>query len=81
MYVIPSDATYLLWIDCSKYSDNTDELCEFIRKETGLFIIPGREYGNNGKTFVRVNVACPMSRLQDGMQRLKTGLDMYESRR
>ncbi len=81
LYVIPSDATYLLWIDCSKYCDNTDILCEFIRKETGLFIIPGEEYGDNGKTFVRVNVACPMSRLQDGMQRLKTGLDMYESRR
>lgn len=80
LYLVPSDATYLLWIDCNKYTNDADDLCEFIRKETGLYITSGKEYGDNGKTFVRVNVACPMVRLQDGMKRLKKGLDMYESR-
>lgn len=80
LYVIPSEATYLLWIDCSKVSDNTDELCEFIRAETGLYITEGSEYGSNGRKFVRVNIACPRERMLDGLNRLYNGIDLYKNK-
>lgn len=33
LYVIPSEATYLLWIDCSKISQNSVELVQYIREK------------------------------------------------
>ncbi|MDR0849816.1 MAG: pyridoxal phosphate-dependent aminotransferase [Propionibacteriaceae bacterium] len=80
LYVVPSQATYLPWVDFSAIVDDTTELTEFIRKETGLFINPGALYGDNGKAFVRINVACPSAVLQDGLYRLRTGIDAWVAR-
>lgn len=78
LYVVPSEATYLLWIDCAKVCANSVELVQFIREQTGLYLSDGLEYGENGKCFVRMNVACPQERLMDGLERLKKGIDKYK---
>lgn len=77
LHVIPSEATYLLWIDCSQVCDNSVELVQAIRKTTGLYLSDGLEYGENGKCFVRMNVACPLERLNDGLERLKRGIKNF----
>lgn len=77
LHVIPSEATYLLWIDCSQVCDNSVELVQAIRKTTGLYLSDGLEYGENGKCFVRMNVACPLERLNDGLERLKKGIENF----
>jgi len=69
--LIPSQATYLLWLDCSKISNNTIEAAQFIRDKTGLYLSIGSQYGENGKNFVRMNIACPYEILKDGLNRLK----------
>lgn len=78
LYLVPSRATYLMWIDCSCVTEDTDWLCRFIRSETGLYLSGGRSYGENGKGFVRMNIACPKERLDDGLQRLKAGVELYK---
>ena len=77
LHVIPSEATYLLWIDCSQVCDNSVELVQAIRKTTGLYLSDGLEYGENGKCFVRMNVACPLERLNDGLERLKRSIKNF----
>lgn len=77
LYVVPSEATYLLWVDCHAVCEDGDQLCEFIRKETGLFVSSGEEYGKNGRSFMRINLACPKSRVEDGMRRLKKGIEAF----
>lgn len=77
VYLIPSEATYLLWIDCSKICDDTEKLCDFIRQNTGLYITEGKEYGTNGDKFVRINIACPRERMLDGLDRFNTGIKLY----
>lgn len=72
--LIPSQATYLLWIDCSAVSDDTDALTAAIREKTGLVLSAGRQFGGNGARFVRMNIACPRSVLADGLERLKVAL-------
>lgn len=79
LYVVPSQATYLLWIDCSKVSSNSVELTHFIRKNTGLYVSDGKEYGPNSTTFIRMNIACPRERLLDGLNRLKKGIELYKN--
>lgn len=75
VHVIASRATYLLWLDVSAYGLPSEELVERIRRRTGLYLSAGIEFGGNGDSFLRLNTACPRSVLQDGLQRLKAGLD------
>ncbi len=77
LHVTPSNATYLLWIDCSKITSNTDQLAEFIREKTGLYLSKGSQYGAEGCKFLRLNVACPKARVMDGLKRLKEGVEAY----
>ena len=74
VHLVPSEATYLLWLDCSAYTENSVELAEFIRKETGLFVSEGAEYGKAGEQFLRLNIACPREQVREGLSRLKKGL-------
>ncbi|MEG0368358.1 MAG: aminotransferase class I/II-fold pyridoxal phosphate-dependent enzyme, partial [Coprobacillus sp.] len=78
LYVIPSEATYLLWIDCSKISLDSEELTKLIRERTGLYVSSGKEYGDNGQSFIRMNIACPLERLKEGLERLNRGIHYYQ---
>ena len=75
--VIMQDATYLIWIDVGKITDDSHLLCKHVRKTTGLKITAGGQYRGNGKTFVRINVACPKAVLKDGLERLKNGVNSF----
>lgn len=76
--IVPSQATYLLWLDCTKMVGSASEAARFIREKTGLYLSEGSQYGGNGESFLRMNIACPHSVLQDGLNRLKEGLTAYE---
>ena len=76
--VVSLDATYLLWIDCGKLTGTSSEFAGFLRKKTGLYLSEGKEYGGNGDLFVRMNIACPREVVQDGMERLRRGVEEYE---
>ena len=66
---VKSRSTYLLWIDL-RYA-GLSMPAEDIRSRTGLFLSEGSIYGKGGKGFVRMNIACPLAYLEDGLQRLK----------
>lgn len=86
LHLIKGDATYLLWIDardlneqlssetakCAEKSSEVLKLADLIRKETGLYLSDGKEYGADG--FLRMNIACPKSLLYDGLDRLEKGI-------
>ncbi|MCC8015090.1 MAG: pyridoxal phosphate-dependent aminotransferase [Eubacterium sp.] len=72
--VVNGKATYLMWLDCRKIAENTTELCQFIRKETGLILSEGETYRGNGNGFLRLNTACPKSSLTEGLLRLKKAI-------
>ena len=73
------DATYLMWLDISRYSEQSGELQRFLRKETGLYVNAGSIYGGNGNRFLRLNVACPRTLLEDGLNRLRDGLERWRA--
>jgi len=76
---VPSRATYLLWLDCSRAAGDATQLSHYLRSETGLCLSAGITYGGNGSRFLRMNIACPRSRVEDGLLRLKSGLKAYEA--
>lgn len=78
--VVPSKATYLLWLDCHELSGDSIMLSRYIRENTGLYLTAGREFGADGDGFLRMNIACPHETLKEGMKRLKQGVLQYEER-
>ena len=77
--VIDGDATYLLWIDCGSLKGDSRRIADFIRKETGLFLSAGTQYGTGGEHFLRMNIACPRKLCEDGTGRLIKGLKAYDA--
>jgi cystathionine beta-lyase len=71
---VESLATYLLWIDASALCDDSVALCAHLRATTGLYLCDGAQYGGDGARFVRMNLACPRARLDDGLDRLARGV-------
>ncbi|MGN0094188.1 MAG: MalY/PatB family protein [Methanobrevibacter sp.] len=76
--LVPSEATYLLWIDCSKLNIKSKEFNDFLLEKTKVVFSPGYEFGENGDQFIRINVACPRKLLEDGLKRLKKGVELYK---
>ena len=74
---VPQQATYLLWLDCSFFTHDAQQLCTHLRQSTGLFVSEGNKYRGNGSNFLRVNVACPRSSVEDGASRLQRGLQSF----
>lgn len=75
--VISSQATYLLWLDCSRVAEDAGQLVSHIRRYSGLYVTNGATYGACGKPFIRMNVACPRQRLLEGLQRFKESVETY----
>lgn len=77
LYLVPSDATYLCWIDISRVSSDSVEFTKNLRKETGLYLSDGAEYGESGRAFVRMNLGTQRERVLDGLKRLEHFVKEY----
>lgn len=63
------EATYLVWMDCSKLGLKSEQLEERLLKEAKLWLNAGTMYGAEGEGFLRWNIACPRSVLADALNR------------
>lgn len=75
LHLVPSEATYLLWLDCAAVTRDSAATADFIRRETGLFLSNGQQYGTSGRSFLRMNIACPRTTLLDGLDRLRRAIE------
>ena len=70
--VMPLEGTYLVWIDCSACCDRVATYCEDILREARVWVNPGTMYGpQSGEGYLRINIACPRSRLMEALERIK----------
>lgn len=79
IYAVPSDATYLLWVDVSFYTDDSEKFAKDLREKTGLYISDGVEYGRGGEGFIRINLATQRANVIDGLSRVKSYVDSLKS--
>ncbi len=66
--------TYLVWLDMNGLGLCDEELDLFLRNECGIIQDPGFWFGENGKGFTRLNVACPHSVLEKCLNALKNAI-------
>ena len=69
------EATYLAWIDCRDVPFTSDEIQDALVNIGGVAIMKGETYGENGTKYLRMNLGCPQSKLQEGLQRFKKAMD------
>ena len=77
--VVCGHATYLLWIDLRKYTDDSEEFCNRLKTEGGLWLTHGKDFLGDGKYFVRMNVATSFDNVVEGCNRLKAFLDKKQA--
>lgn len=68
--VTPSEGTYLLWIDCSSLGLDAKELKEFMIHKARVGLNAGVDYGEEGKQYMRMNLACPRATIAEGTKRI-----------
>lgn len=64
-------ATYLLWVDISKVYGNSEAFTVHLRRQTGLFVSPGKQFGSGGEGHIRINLATSLTNVKDACERLK----------
>ena len=68
------DATYLMWLDCRGLGMTQQELGDFFINKAHIALTNGIGYCPGLEGFMRLNVACPRSILQKGMEQLTEAL-------
>jgi cystathionine beta-lyase len=74
LVVTKSEATYLMWIDCTALDLTMVELQQRMIRKGKVAIMSGEIYGNEGRNFLRLNVGCSREKLIDGLNRFTLSL-------
>lgn len=72
--VMRMEGTYLAWIDCSELHISSDEIEEMLMHENKVWVNAGSMYGTEGAAFIRINMACTIELLNEGITRIVNGL-------
>lgn len=73
--MIPSEGTYLVWLDCSLLPFRGLALEHFMLNESRVAFCAGYEFGEQGEAFLRMNVACPRSILKQALEQMETAVN------
>lgn len=79
-YHIPSikvyqpQASFLVWLDCRELRLPQEELVALFTKKAGLALNDGAMFGPGGEGFMRLNIGCPRSVLEQALDSLKKAL-------
>lgn len=69
--MIPSEGTFLVWLDCTACGLGEKELLERLNHEAGLVLIPGSWFGKEGTNYVRFNIAHPRTVVLEALKRIE----------
>lgn len=69
------EATYLAWIDGRDVPYTSEEIQDALVNVGGVAIMKGETYGENGSKYLRMNLGCPRSKIEEGLKRFKKAMD------
>lgn len=64
------EGTYLVWVDCRSTGMSSEQLEQRLLEQARVWLNAGSMYGAAGEGFMRINIACPRSRLMEALQRM-----------
>lgn len=69
--VSPLEATYLMWLDFRALGLSQEELLSLCLEKGRVKLSEGSFFGEEGRGFLRLNIACPHAQLHQALERLK----------
>ena len=69
---IRPQASFLVWLDCRGLGLPQDKLMDLFLSKAKVIPSDGSSYGPGGEGFVRLNVGCPASILDEALSRIRT---------
>ncbi len=72
--VYPPQASFLVWLDCRKLKLTQEELVKLFIDKAGLALNDGTMFGPGGEGYMRLNVGCPRSTLEQALNALKKAI-------
>ena len=73
-----SEATYLAWVDLGAYFTPEEDLPMFFAYKAGVLLEGGNMFVQNSDCFIRLNLACPRTTLQEGLRRICEAVNRKE---
>ena len=65
------EGTYLPWVDITATEMTSQAYCDCLLREVKVWVNPGTMYGPvSGEGYIRLNIACPRSRLLEALERI-----------
>jgi len=68
------DASFLVWIDAREVDQRVGDVQQFFLSKARVNMYSGRVYGPGGEGFIRLNIGCARSVLQDALERMAEAL-------
>jgi cystathionine beta-lyase len=79
--MVEHEGTYLAWLDFGGTGLDVEQLEHLVIYEAKLWLDSGKIFGDSGRGFQRINVACPRAVLAEGLDRIKNALDRSKAGR
>ena len=70
IHLIEPEGTFLVWLDFRQMGLSEEELTRFLREQAGWAVTRGLAFGEEGRGFARLNIACVRARLDSALNRL-----------
>ncbi len=70
IHIVPTEATFLMWLDCKGMGLAHEQLVDFFVNKAKLGLNDGETFGNAGVGFMRLNIGTSQDMIQEAMQRL-----------
>ncbi len=67
-------ASFLVWLDCRELKLTQPELVQLFEDKAGLALNDGTMFGKEGEGFMRLNIGCPRSILNQALELLKKAI-------
>jgi aspartate/methionine/tyrosine aminotransferase len=68
--VIPDGAFYI-YMDCSRFTDDSSGFAEALLEEAGVAVVPGRDFGTNQpERWIRLSYATSLPQLEEAVRRM-----------
>lgn len=70
-----SEATYLAWVDLNEYFSPEEDLPMYFAYNAGVLLEGGNMFVQHSDGFIRLNLACPKSVLEEGLKRICSAIN------
>lgn len=73
------EGTYLVWVDFSQTGIPAGDVQKVLKEKCRIYVNAGEFFGEAGRGFVRFNLACPRSYVEQALERLADYFSQAES--